>query len=73
MRRRLAVICAQAQEKYQNTFIRGFRNKAFEADCDVVVFSSYLKYQDNNDREVGESTIFSLINQIYLIHICLLG
>lgn len=73
MRRRLAVICAQAQEKYQNTFIRGFRNKAFEADCDVVVFSSYLKYQDNNDREVGESTIFSLINYEMFDGICVLA
>ncbi len=60
-RKRIALLVAQADEYYQAQFIEGFIGKAFELDSDVIVFGSYLKYQNNLGREVGETSIFSLI------------
>ncbi|MCR4556277.1 MAG: EAL domain-containing protein [Saccharofermentans sp.] len=60
-RKRIALLVAQADEYYQAQFIEGFIGKAFENNSDVLVFSSYLKYQNNLGREVGETSIFSLI------------
>ena len=60
-RKRIAILVAQADEYYQSQFIEGFIGKAFEHDSDVLVFGSYLKYQNNMGREVGETSIFSLV------------
>ncbi|MCR5383607.1 MAG: EAL domain-containing protein [Saccharofermentans sp.] len=60
-RKRIALLVAQADEYYQSRFIEGFIGRAFERDCDVLVFGSYLKYQNNMGREVGETSIFSIV------------
>ena len=60
-RKRIALLVAQADEYYQSQFIEGFIDNAFKHNCDVLVFGSYLKYQNNLGREVGETSIFSLI------------
>ena len=60
-RKRIALLVAQADEYYQSRFIEGFIGRAFEHDCDVLVFGSYLKYQNNMGREVGETSIFSIV------------
>ncbi|MBR4514523.1 MAG: EAL domain-containing protein [Lachnospiraceae bacterium] len=61
-RRRIAVLIGQAEEGYQSRFISGFLTKAFSYDMDACIFSMYRKYQDNEDRERGESNIFALFN-----------
>ena len=61
-RKRLALLCGQPEEYCQDLFIRGFNKAAFESDADVCVFAMYQKYQDSLARELGESSIFSLIN-----------
>ncbi|MBR4759143.1 MAG: EAL domain-containing protein [Lachnospiraceae bacterium] len=61
-RKRIALLCGQADEAYQREFISGVMEKAFEADMDVCVFSMFIKYQNSKTREKGDSNIFSLIN-----------
>ena len=51
----------QADEYYQAQFVEGFTGKAFEHNIDVLVFGSYLKYQNSRVREIGETSIFSLV------------
>jgi len=60
-RRRIALLVAQADEYYQSQFIEGFIDNAFQHNADVLVFASYLKYQNNLGREAGETSIFSLV------------
>ena len=60
-RKRIALLVAQADENYQSQFIEGFIDNAFKHNADVLVFGSYLKYQNNLGREAGETSIFSLI------------
>ena len=60
-RKKIALLVGQADEYYQSQFIEGFTSKAFERDLDVVVFASYLKYQNSRVREIGETSIFSLV------------
>ena len=60
-RKRIALLVAQADEYYQSQFIEGFIENAFKHNADVLVFSSYLKYQNNLGREVGETSIFTLV------------
>lgn len=60
-RKRVALLTGQADESYQSAFITGFLKKAFAFDFDVCIFSMYRKYQDNTEREHGDSNIFSLI------------
>ena len=50
-RKRIALLVAQADEYYQSQFIEGFIDNAFKHDADVLVFGSYLKYQNNLGRE----------------------
>ena len=64
-RRRIAVLIGQAEEGYQSRFLSGFLTKAFSYDMDVCVFSMYRKYQDNEDREKGESNIYSLFDPAF--------
>lgn len=61
-RRRIALLVAQIHEEYQSDFIEGFRERAFELNYDVCVFACFQKEAESNLREIGESSIFSLIN-----------
>lgn len=61
-RKRIGLLVGQAEENYQKLFIEGFFQQAFEYDYDVCVFAMYQKYQETTAREIGESTIFTLIN-----------
>ena len=60
-RKKIALLMGQADEYYQSQFVEGFTGKAFEHDMDVVIFGSYLKYQNSRVREIGETSIFSLV------------
>ncbi len=61
-RKRIALLLGQAEENYQKLFIEGFFKQAFTYNYDVCVFAMYQKYQETTAREIGESTIFSLVN-----------
>ena len=60
-RKKIALLIGQADEYYQAQFVEGFVGKAFENNADVLVFGSYLKYQNNLGREIGETSIFTLV------------
>ena len=60
-RKRYAVLVGQADESYQERFMRGFLRSAFDNNADVCVFSMYVKYQDTAVREQGDSNIYSLL------------
>ena len=60
-RKRIALFAGQSDESYQSRFISGFLKNAFAGGYDVCVFSMYRKYQDTQEREWGESNIFSLM------------
>ena len=60
-RKRYAVLVGQADESYQERFMRGFLRRAFDNNADVCVFSMYVKYQDTAVREQGDSNIYSLM------------
>ena len=62
MRKRIAVLSSQLEENYQKNFMQGFLERAFAFDFDVCTFATYRKYQDTSEREVGETSIFSLID-----------
>ncbi len=61
-RKRIALLLGQADVNYQRLFIEGFLKQGFEYDYDLCVFAMYQKYQENAEREIGDSSIFSLIN-----------
>lgn len=60
-RKRIAILVGQAEEEYQEQFISGFLSQIFKENCDVCVFATYQRKQETAAREVGESSIFSLI------------
>lgn len=60
--KRIAVLVGQADEPYQQEFIRGIKKQAFANGYDVCIFSMFIKYQNNKEREVGDSNIYNLIN-----------
>lgn len=60
-RRRIAFLVGQVDEYYQTGVIRGFEERAFLYDFDTCIFSMYQKYQSSAAREIGESTIYTLI------------
>ena len=62
LRKRIAILSSQLEENYQANFMQGFLAKAFAFDYDVCTFATYRKYQDTSEREVGETSIFSLID-----------
>ena len=62
MRKRIAILSSQLEENYQANFMQGFLAKAFAFDYDVCTFATYRKDQDTSEREVGETSIFSLID-----------
>ena len=62
MRKRIAVILAQLEEKTQKGIMEAFTKEAYAHDYDICVFSMHQKYQDTELRNVGDANIFSLIN-----------
>ena len=60
-RKRIAILVGQADEYYQAEFICGFEKQAFTYDWDVLIFSTYQKYQSSSQREQGETSIYSLV------------
>ena len=62
LRKRIAVLSSQLEERYQKEFIEGFYERAFSLDYDVCVFSSFQKEPESNLRAIGETNIFNLIN-----------
>lgn len=61
-KKRIALLLGQPDEAYQQEFIRGVKNRAFELGYDVLVFSMFIKYQNTKEREVGDSNIYNLVN-----------
>lgn len=61
-RKRIAVLLGQAEEEYQEKFISGFLSQTFAYDYDVCVFATYQRHQESVPREIGECSIFALIN-----------
>ena len=61
-RMRIAVLLGQADEQYQSEFLKGFLKEAYANNADVCVFSMYIKYQSNRNREIGDSGIYRLVN-----------
>jgi len=59
-RSRIALFAGQSDEYYQSRFIEGFIKRSFENDMDVCVFSTYRKYQDTPEREMGDTNILKL-------------
>lgn len=62
IRKRIAVLAGELEEQYPEQFVRGFLSQAFSYDYDVCVFSMYRRFQESQARELGESSIFSLVN-----------
>lgn len=61
-RKRIALLLGHVEEAYQSLFIEGFFKQMFSYDYDVCVFAMYNKYQETEEREKGETVIFSLVN-----------
>ena len=62
VRKRIALLCGQPEEYCQDLLIQGFNQVAMSNDYDVCVFAMYQKYQDSLQREVGETSVFDIIN-----------
>ena len=62
IRKRIAILAGELEEEYPKLFINGFLSKAFGYDFDVCVFAMYRRFQESQAREIGESSIFSLVN-----------
>ena len=61
-RKRIALLVAQADEYYQSQFIEGFIDNAFKHNADVLVFGSYLKYQNNLQKEQARKQMSHLLH-----------
>ena len=62
IRKKIAILIAQPEESNQTRFLKGFVERAFKYDLDVCVFSMFQKYQNSPAREMGDSSIFELID-----------
>lgn len=62
IRKRIAILAGEIEEEYPEQFITGFLSRAFSRDYDVCVFAMYRRFQESRAREIGESSIFSLVN-----------
>ncbi len=61
MRKKIGILLAQLEEDTQKRFVQAFTKEAYAHDYDICIFSMYLKYQDNELRNIGDSNIYSLI------------
>ena len=59
---KIALLLGQADEGYQQAFVRGAMRQGFKSGYSVFLFSMYIKYQNNKERERGDSNIFNLLN-----------
>ena len=59
---KIALLVGQADESYQQAFIRGVMKQGFESGYSVCLFSMYIKYQNSKEREKGDANIFNLLN-----------
>ncbi len=60
--KKIALLLAQPDEPYQQKLMRGVMKKAFSRGYSVTAFSMYIKYQNNRERELGESNVYNLIS-----------
>ena len=58
---KIALLLGQADEGYQQNYIKGVMRQAFADGFEVCVFSMYIKYQNNKEREIGDTNIYNLI------------
>lgn len=61
-RKRIALLLGQPEEYRQSQFISGFVKESLRLDIDVCIFSMFIKYQNSPEREIGESSIYSLVS-----------
>lgn len=61
VRRKIALLVSEAEAEYQEQFINGFLSQSFKYDYDVCVLAMYQRYQVSAAREIGESSIYSLV------------
>lgn len=62
-RRHIAVIISEVCEVYQSLLLEGIRKRAFEYNYNIAVFATFFsKRLDSPRNEIGENTIYSLIN-----------
>ncbi|MBO4389879.1 MAG: EAL domain-containing protein [Lachnospiraceae bacterium] len=71
--KRIAVLIGQADEEYQADLLKGFFDRAVPEGIDVCVYSMYIKYQNSNEREIGESNIYRTLNYGEMDAILILG
>lgn len=62
IRKRIAVLAGELEEEYPKLFLQGFLSNAFGYDYDVCVFAMYRRFQESQAREIGESSIYELVN-----------
>ena len=62
MRKKIAILAGELEEEYPKLFLQGFLSKAFGVDYDVCVFAMYRRFQESQAREIGESSIYSLVD-----------
>ena len=60
--KKIALLLGQAEENYQQEFMKGVTKQAGLYGYDVCVFAMYIKYQNTKEREIGDSNIYNLIN-----------
>ena len=60
--KKIALLVGQTDEFYQQQFISGVRRRACEYGYDVYIYAMYIKYQNNKNREIGDSNIYNLID-----------
>ncbi len=53
---------AQIDETTQKKFLTEFIKQAYAYEYDVCIFSMYQKYQETKLRNIGDSSIFGLVN-----------
>lgn len=60
-RKKVAILVGNPDKDDQRNFIEGFLAEIFGFDMDVLVFGMYQMYQNSENREIGDSSIFSLV------------
>lgn len=61
-RKRIAVISGENEAIYQNRVINGINIEASKHDCDVLIFTTFIKTADDGEYRTGETNIYNLIN-----------
>ena len=62
IRKKIAVLIGHPEEYSHSLFLNGFLEEAFRLDYDVMVFAMYIKYQDTQERAIGESSIYKIVS-----------